>query len=366
MAEGRARNAVGVLAGLLALLVFTHDFYTGYLAFPRWRRCSHRACSGAVGETVVATLRDTWSGIGDFWSRCPPAPSLGAAIFLALVLEGLSRESGFPEDQLNNALFVVRPTDWHSVTDVLSGLIAYDTARSLWLTLLAAGRARVALDRCPAERTAAGGLAGRGVDRRVCHSARLARLLAVESRSLLAPRRRRRFVIRSELSLLYELAIAIVSRGARWRACLAVVARGVIAATMAVLLIADWNRTAFDFGRPVATSSAGCLRRLRSTRHASPFSSRARRARTCRDPGTWRRSTPATRCSLRCSAACRRSTATPPGRPATGTSRILTRTRYLQNVRELIGLRGMSNVCALDIDARTMVPYVPGDLQFSA
>ena len=32
---------------------------------------------------------------------------------------------------------------------------------------------------------------------------------------------------------------------------------------------------------------------------------------------------------------------------------------YLQNVHDLIGLRGLSNVCVLDIDARTMVPYVP-------
>jgi hypothetical protein len=357
MAEGSRRNAVGLIAGLLALLVFTHDFYTGYLAFLVAALLTP-GVFWSCGQRGLVTARDIWRRHRPYSVAVAAGAVVGAAIFLALHWKVYRANRGFPEDQLNDRLFSVRTTDWHSATDVLYGLIAYETPRPLWLVLLAV---LVLL----------GWRRGVGPSER-----RLAIWLVLTSIVVFAiPVVWRDFslwkavfvwipgarAIRdpARIVLLYELAIALVIAVLVGRLPPRSVPRVLITSAVFLLLLTHWNHTAFDFGRPISDFERWVSAPIAVDRSCQSFfvkvASQAYMSRSGH-MGTLYGVDAMFIAMVRGVPTLNGYAAVAPGdwhlaNPHEDT--------YLQNVSDLIGLRGLSNVCVLDIDARTMVPYVP-------
>ena len=355
MRDGRGRLAVGCLAGLLATLVFTHDFYTGYLSL-LIALLLGPGVLWSYRERVVTTLCETGRLHRRFLVATAAGAGLGAIVFFSLYWKAYRANPGFPEDQLNEALFVVRLSDWQDLSDAIRRWIAYDSGRSLWLALLTAVALIWPLKGVrPGERRFALWLVMLSVVvfaiPLVWHDFSLWKAVFRHLPGGAAIRDPDRIVP------LYELAIAVSFAFLLARLPRRSLVRNGLAVAIAGLLVADWNRAAFDFGRPIPVferwvsapiaidpSCASFFIRGASPEYMSRsghmgalyagdamFVAMQRGVPTLNgygawSPGDWQLANPQ-------------------------------EDNYLDHVRDLIRLRGISNVCAFDIEARTMVPF---------
>jgi hypothetical protein len=253
MPEGWTRMALAGLAGLLATLLFSHDFYTGQLALfvvlllvpgLYWSRQDRFApLLSSIGRRV-ATHRRFLLGLAG-------GAAVGAVVLLWIYLGAFLEHSTFPEDQLDGALKRVDASQWHSVGEAVSGLVVYPSRRSFILVFVAT--IAISLPWFRASR-----------------SARRASLwfLFVSLVVLVIPLRWDGFsfwkavfaplpgfsVIRDpkRVIFLYELAVALLAAVLLARLPKRSAARVALTILMFVLIVAGWNRRQFSFDRPVA------------------------------------------------------------------------------------------------------------------
>lgn len=132
MADGRRRVALAWLAGLLAALLFTHDFYTGQLGVLVFGLL-------AVGLLITrrAQVTSLWRAHRRYVVALGVGAALGSVIFLWIYLDAYLEHPRFPENQLSEALVPVDPSQWHTFSDVVDRLVAYPSARSFSFSFLA-------------------------------------------------------------------------------------------------------------------------------------------------------------------------------------------------------------------------------------
>ena len=355
LADGWWRTALAALTGLSAILLFSHDFYTGMLAL------LVAALSGAAafvthGPQIRQASVDFWRTNQRYVLAMGAGGAVGVCIFLFIHLDAYKAHSRFPEDNLLNQLVVVDSSKWQSTADAVSNLVRYPSMRTFVLALLVVGLAWVPY------------FGVRREDRRYGLWFLLVSLLV-----LVIPLRWHNFSIwraffeplpgfsairdPKRIAYLYELGAVCVAALFFMRLPKASALRAIVLVLLLLFLAGDWNRERFDFNRPRAPferwvtapiaadpscrsffikgASAGYMARASHMwalyNVDAAFIALERRIPTLNGYSAW----------------------WPEGWGLGNPQE----PEYQQQVDRWIDRHQLRGVCALDIDARTMVPY---------
>jgi hypothetical protein len=134
--DGRRQTLMSGLAGCLSALLLTQDIYTALfvvllgalLAAPVLLAPSWRAARASLVR-AARTMHGRAYGLGAL---------LGTLLFLSFYLSAFLQHPSFPAEDLTNALIARHPSGWQGPLDVVRDLRIYDTPRSFLLAVLLA------------------------------------------------------------------------------------------------------------------------------------------------------------------------------------------------------------------------------------
>jgi hypothetical protein len=355
LSNGRWRSALAGLTGLSAILLFTHDFYTGMLAVLVTALCG----AGALvthGPQLRRAAIDFWQTNQRDLVAVAGGMVVGVSIFLFIHFDAYRAHPRFPEDQLLSQLVVVDSGTWRSTADAVSNLLHYVSVRTFGFALLVAGLAWVPYFGIPRE------------DRKYGLWFLLVSLLV-----LAIPMRWHNFSVwrafleplpgfgairdPKRIAYLYELGAVFVAALFVMRLPKTSALRAIVPVLLLLFLAGDWNRERFDFNRPRASferwvtapiaadpscrsffikgASAGYMARASHMwalyNVDAAFIALERRIPTLNGYSAW----------------------WPEGWDLGNPQEAV----YQQRVDRWIDRHQLRGVCALDIDARTMQPY---------
>lgn len=356
MADTPRRTVAAVGVGLLSTLLFTQDAYTAYFA---------GLLSVLIGLPAILSPagRDARAWIARI-SRTPLGRGyalgayLGILVFVWCYLGSYRQHAGFPEDHLFKQLVARDPASWHTPLDFLRDLRLYDSYRTFVLAIALAGIVWAPGSGPPAS------------------IRRLAVwFLGVSAIVVVVPFRYGDFspwqtlfaawpglgAIRDPRRLVYLYELAAVAIAAWFLMRLAPMSpkRWLVVGCVSVLLIADWNSRTFLYARPVSAFD----RWVRAPIQVDPscrsfFITGASADYMKRAEHMWSLyNVDAMFIALQLSLPTLNgySAWTPEGWDLANPQQA----GYLEAVDYWIERHDLRNVCALDIDRRTMTPYVP-------
>lgn len=252
MRHGRMRLFLAGCAGVLSTLLYVQDFYTAHFAllFAAVFAAAVMVVEGRLRERIRTSLRIPWAKANPWLLALGIGAAAGALVFLWVYVGAYREHRAFPADQLLTSLAIRNPSRWRSPLDFVQDLGAYATRRSFALVFLVGTLAWIPRFR---------------VERRV----RIYCLwfLVISLVVLLIPLRFPEFsvwrvffqrlpgfgVIRDPKRIihLYELAAVLVV--ALFLARLPARSAGRISVTLLVLVLlaADRNRETFSYQRPI-------------------------------------------------------------------------------------------------------------------
>ena len=252
MRHRRMRLLLAGCAGVLSTLLYVQDFYTAHFAllFAAVFAAAVVVVEGRLRERIRTSPRIPWAKANPWLLALGAGAVSGALVFLWVYVGAYREHRAFPEDQLLTSLAVRNPSHWRSPLDFVRDLGAYATRRSFALVFLVGTLAWIPRFR---------------VERRV----RIYCLwfLVISLVVLLIPLRFPEFsvwrvffqrlpgfgVIRDPKRIihLYELAAVLVV--ALFLARLPARSAGRISVTLLVLVLlaADRNRETFSYQRPI-------------------------------------------------------------------------------------------------------------------
>ncbi len=356
MADTSWRTVAAAGVGLLSALLLTQDVYTAYFA-------GLLAILIGVPAILTPAGRDARAWIAEI-GRTPPGRGfalgayLGMLVFVWCYLDSFRQHAGFPEDHLLKQLVARDPAAWHTPLDFLRDLRLYDSYRTFALALALAFVVWVPGAAAPAS------------------IRRLALwFLCVSAIVVIVPFRYGDFspwqalfawwpglgAIRDprRLVYLYELAAVAVAAWFLMRLAPGSPRRWIVAGCVSGLLIADWNPRTFVYARPVSAFDHW----VRAPIQVDPscrsfFIQGASEAYMARAEHMWSLyNVDAMFIALQVSLPTLNGYAawTPEGWGLSNPHEA----GYLEAVDYWIDQHDLRNVCALDIDRRTMTPYVP-------
>ena len=248
LSHGRLRSALAGLTGLLTILLFTHDFYTGMLALLVTALC---VAGGLVthGPQLRRAAIDFWQTNRRDVFAAGAGMVVGLFIFLFIHLDAYRTHPHFPEQELLSHLVVVDSGKWQSTADAMWNLLHYASVRTFGLALLVAGLAWVPYFGIPREDRQYG-----------------LWFLCVSLLVLVIPLRWHNFSVwraffeplpgfgairdPKRIAYLYELGAVFVAALFVMRVPKTSPLRVIVPCLVLLLLAADWNRERFDFNRP--------------------------------------------------------------------------------------------------------------------
>jgi hypothetical protein len=248
LADGWWRTALAALTGLSTILLFTHDFYTGMLAFLVAALCGAGTLvtHGAQGREAAVEF---WRTNQRYVLALAAGLVVGVFIFLFIHFDAYKAHPRFPEDQLLNQLVLVDSSKWRSTAEVVSNLLHYASVRTFAFALLVAALAWVPW------------FGVRHEDRKYGLW-----FLVVSVLVLVMPLRWHNFSIwhaffeplpgfgairdPKRIAYFYELGAVFVAALFVMRLPRASALRVIVPLLALLFLAGDWNRERFDFSRP--------------------------------------------------------------------------------------------------------------------
>ena len=356
MRDSWRRNALAALAGLSAVLLFTHDFYTGMLAF---------LVAALLGAGAAVTHRHQLSEAATaFWRTnqrylvaAGAGVIVGVFIFFFIHFDAYRTHPRFPEDQLLNQLVVVDSNKWRSRTDVIANLLHYASVRTFAFVLVIGGLAWVPAFGVTRD------------DRRY-----VVWFLIVSALMFVIPLRWQNYSVwraffeplpgfgairdPKRIVYLYELGAAFAAALFVMRLPKSSRLRLAVPVVLLVCLAGDWNRERFEFNRPREPFQQWVAAPIAVDPSCRSFfikgASTTYMTRSFHMWALYNIDAAFIALDLRIPTLNGYSAWSPEG---WGLANPQEEADYIKRVDEWIASRQLRGVCALDIDVRTMRPY---------